>query len=61
MRILLYKLLMILLISGYCFAQNYWMKTEGPKSGVVNPIAINSRGDIFAGAYFSRWGFFNFP
>ena len=46
---LAYVPLMFLLVPFSLYAQNFWQQTNGPFGGTVAALAINSRGDIFAG------------
>ncbi len=44
--------LLIVILSNFIFTQQLvWKHTGGPMGGIVGDIAINSKGDIYAGVY----------
>ena len=43
-------LYLVLIISGFLNAQNFWQKMGNPMSGTVNSITFNTAGNIFVGA-----------
>lgn len=53
MKIITITLLLILTIFQNIYSQNFWEKTSAPDNVTTYSLAINSNGDIFAGAYIS--------
>ena len=45
----LYTFLVFIFLLSIVQAQDFWEQTNGPHGGLINALAINASGDIFAG------------